>query len=56
MLLMGPGLAPGEIDDLVLTVDLAPTLAALLDVPAPEQIDGVAFMQRSWHGEDRPAP
>jgi predicted AlkP superfamily pyrophosphatase or phosphodiesterase len=41
MLLLAPGLAPAEIDDLVLTVDLAPTLAALLDVPVPEEIDGV---------------
>jgi hypothetical protein len=46
LVLMGPGVAAGEVDDLVLTVDLAPTLAALLGVPAPEQIDGVALLQR----------
>ena len=41
LLLMGPGLAAGEVPDVVLTVDLAPTLATLLDVPIPEEIDGV---------------
>ena len=39
---MAPDLEPRTVGDLVLTVDLAPTLAALLDVPVPEELDGVA--------------
>lgn len=38
--LMAPTLNPGQVDTPVLTVDLAPTLAHLLDVPVPEGVDG----------------
>lgn len=41
LIVAAPGVAPGSIDGRVLTVDLAPTLAALLDVPVPGGIDGV---------------
>ena len=37
LLILAPGVAPREVDDRVLTVDLAPTLATLLDVPVPER-------------------
>jgi hypothetical protein len=40
ILLWGPGLVPGTISAPVLTVDLAPTLAALLAVPTPENLAG----------------
>jgi len=38
----GPGIAPATVAETVLTVDLAPTLAELLAVPVPEEIDGVS--------------
>ena len=39
-MLMGPGIRPGVSDDAVYTVDLAPTLADLVGVPAPGDLDG----------------
>ena len=41
-LVAGPGIAPGTVAETVLTVDLAPTLADLLAVPVPEDLDGVS--------------
>jgi len=41
LLILAPGVAPREVDDRVLAVDLAPTLATLLDVPVPGEIDGI---------------
>jgi len=40
LILMGPGIVPGVVDDLVIPVDLAPTLARLGDVPFPDDLDG----------------
>ncbi|MDH4132530.1 MAG: alkaline phosphatase family protein, partial [Gemmatimonadota bacterium] len=36
----GPGVRAGIFPDTVLTVDIAPTLARLLGVPAPDRLDG----------------
>jgi arylsulfatase A-like enzyme len=41
MLISLPGLAAGTVPERVRTVDLAPTLASLLGIPAPEGLDGV---------------
>jgi len=41
LLLSLPGLAAGTVPERVRTVDLAPTLASLLGIPAPEGLDGV---------------
>jgi len=41
LILAGPGIAPGVIDQRVHTVDLAPTLAALIGLTPPEDLDGV---------------
>lgn len=40
-ILAGPGIAAGVIDERVHTVDLAPTLAALIGLAPPEGLDGV---------------
>ncbi len=40
LILMGPGIVPGVVDDIVIPVDLAPTLAILGDVPFPDDLDG----------------
>jgi predicted AlkP superfamily pyrophosphatase or phosphodiesterase len=40
LLFWGAGVAPGTVDEPVATVDLAPTLAALLGLPAPQGVDG----------------
>lgn len=41
MLILFPGISPATIEKRVNTVDLAPTLASLLNVPMPENLDGV---------------
>jgi len=38
--LMGTGVQPGLYEELVEVVDLAPTIAELLAIPEPEQLDG----------------
>ena len=38
--LMGSGIEPGRIDLRVATVDMAPTLAHLVGVPFPDDLDG----------------
>jgi predicted AlkP superfamily pyrophosphatase or phosphodiesterase len=43
MIFMGPGIAPGKDPSRVATVDFAPTLARLLGVPAPRDLDGKAL-------------
>jgi len=40
LLVMGPGTMPGTHPDFVRTVDLAPTLAHLIAVPVPDEVDG----------------
>jgi hypothetical protein len=41
MILVVPGVPPRAISQRVNTVDLAPTLAALLGIPTPDDVDGV---------------
>ena len=41
LILAGPGIGAGVIEERVYTVDLAPTLAALLGIPTPANLDGV---------------
>jgi predicted AlkP superfamily pyrophosphatase or phosphodiesterase len=40
MILMGPGIQPGKVDERVRPMDLAPTLAFLAGIPYPEDLDG----------------
>lgn len=40
LLIAGPGVVAGRVDEPVWTVDLAPTLAELLAVPVPADVDG----------------
>lgn len=57
-LLLGEGLGAGEVDDVVLTVDLAPTLAVAVGVAPPEEIDGrsrAEAARRAVLGADPPA-
>ena len=42
MMIMGPGVAPGVVTERASVVDLAPTLAQLLGIPAPGDLDGEA--------------
>ncbi len=41
----GPGIPAGRYDRRVLTVDIAPTVAALLGVEAPDDLDGVVLQE-----------
>jgi predicted AlkP superfamily pyrophosphatase or phosphodiesterase len=40
MILMGPGIQAGKVEEKVRPMDLAPTLAALAGIPYPEDLDG----------------
>ncbi len=40
----GPGVAPRKVDDIVLNIDLAPTLLELAGVPIPETVDGASLV------------
>jgi arylsulfatase A-like enzyme len=40
MLFMGPGIRPGRYDGTVAPIDIAPTLAALLDIQTPAGSEG----------------
>lgn len=54
--LLGADLAPGEVHDPVLTTDVAPTLAALLDVTPPQEIDGVDRLSMARDAAPRSRP
>ena len=45
LILMGPGVEPGQLDERVSTVDIAPTLAALIGLGTPQDLDGRDLMQ-----------
>jgi len=45
LLFLGPGIMPGRYDQPTRTVDLAPTLAALLGVTPPDDVDGRALVE-----------
>jgi len=49
----GPGIERGRVAETVATVDLAPTLAAHLGIPAPEGLDGRVLPLRSEPSEAR---
>jgi N-acetylglucosamine-6-sulfatase len=40
----GPGVAPRKVDEIVLNIDLAPTLLELARVPIPETVDGASLV------------
>jgi len=40
LVFMGPGITPGRHDERVRAVDIAPTVARLLGIPAPDDLDG----------------
>ena len=46
LVLRGPGIEPGAVPGPAATVDIAPTLSALLGVPAPADLDGRALPLR----------
>lgn len=52
ILFAGPGIEPGTIDEFVTTADIAPTLAALLGIPAPTDLDG-RDLSGDWRAGDR---
>ncbi len=43
LIFMGPGIPPGLDSTRAATVDLAPTLARLLGIPVPDDLDGKAL-------------
>lgn len=47
LVFMGPGIEPGRRAEVVATVDVAPTLASLLGVRAPTDLDGRALIERA---------
>jgi hypothetical protein len=53
MIVRAPGLDPARIDRPVATVDLAPTVAALAGIPAPDGLDGTDLLSGEGGGEGR---
>ncbi len=45
MIIMAPGLAPETLETPTRTVDLAPTLARLLGIPIPDEVDGRVLIE-----------
>jgi hypothetical protein len=45
LVLMGPGIEPGAVEEGVSAVSVAPTLADLLGVPAPEDVQGPSLLR-----------
>jgi len=43
LVFMGAGVPHGESQEMARTIDVAPTLASLGDIPAPKDVDGVAL-------------
>ena len=48
MVVMFPGISPKVVSERVNTVDFAPTLASLLGIPTPENLDGVVRRLSPW--------
>lgn len=46
LILMGPGIEGGRVEDPVKPLDLAPTLAGLAGIPFPDDLDGVSLIRR----------
>jgi len=46
LILMGPGIEAGTVDDLVRPMDLAPTLAGLAGIPFPDDLNGKPLILR----------
>lgn len=46
MVFMGPGITPGKPSVTARTVDMAPTLAAILEIPTPPDLDGQPLPMR----------
>ncbi len=53
MIIAGPGVAAGQHDEVASTADLAPTLAALLGIRPPADLDGRDLSARMRAGSDR---
>ena len=45
LIFMGPGFEPGRLDEVVATVDMAPTLASRLGLTLPADLDGRALIE-----------
>lgn len=53
-ILRAPGIVPGARSDVVHHVDIMPTLLALADLPAPEEVSGIALGPYLQSGEPLP--
>jgi predicted AlkP superfamily pyrophosphatase or phosphodiesterase len=45
LVFMGSGIEPGRFDEVAATVDMAPTLASFIGMPAPADLDGRALIE-----------
>jgi arylsulfatase A-like enzyme len=45
LVFMGSGIEPGRFDEVAATVDMAPTVASFIGVPAPADLDGRALIE-----------
>jgi arylsulfatase A-like enzyme len=44
LMVRGPGVAPRRVDDIVLNIDLAPTILELARLPIPDTVDGASLV------------
>jgi arylsulfatase A-like enzyme len=51
----GPGVPVGHNDDLVASIDLAPTFAEIAGAQVPPDVDGVSMLA-AWHGKELAKP
>ena len=54
LIVHGPGIKPGRVEDIVSTMDVAPTVLDLLRIPEPAQFDGTSLTPELLLGQHDP--
>jgi arylsulfatase A-like enzyme len=54
LIVHGPGIAPGRVEDPVSTMDIAPTLLDLMKISVPAQFNGTSLLPELFEGQHDP--
>ena len=54
LIVHGPGIVPGRVDDLVATMDIAPTILDLMKITQPSQFEGTTLLPELFGGQHDP--
>jgi arylsulfatase A-like enzyme len=54
LIVHGPGIAPGRVEEPVSTMDIAPTMLDLMKIPQPAQFNGTSLMPELFGGQHDP--